>query len=335
MKVLQSIALVLSSGGAKGYAHIGAIKAIEEAGFQINSIAGTSMGALIGGLYAAGKLDEAYRWLKTVDNWEVYKMADLHNASKSGLLNGEFIFNKLREIIGDIRIEDLPIDYCAIATNLDNGKEVVIRKGSLLEAIRMSISMPVLFSPYKRDGHSYVDGGLVNGLPINRVVRHKGDKVIAIDLDTYGQDSVRCMEDEVRSAFISEQDAITATGSAIVSLLSGKGALDTGLGLATNLAVPILAGYVKNALSSSHGNLFSILLDSFYVSLRQNKLMMRDMMHPDLYVNINVHGYNTFSFSKAQAIVDMGCQQVKAALQSMPMARANPYGTSRYGIAAS
>ena len=131
------ISLVLSSGGAKGYAHIGAIKAIEESGYIITSIAGTSMGALVGGLYATGKLDEAYEWLKTIDSWEVFKMSDLHNVSMQGLLNGDYIFDRLRGFIGDVLIEDLPIDYCAIATNIDNGNEVVIRKGPLLEAIRM------------------------------------------------------------------------------------------------------------------------------------------------------------------------------------------------------
>lgn len=114
----QNIALVLSSGGAKGYAHIGVIRALEESGARITFIAGTSMGALVGGLYAAGKLDEAYAWLKTIDNWEVFKLADLKNISATGIINGEYIFNELRRLVGDVRIEDLPIPFCAVAANL-------------------------------------------------------------------------------------------------------------------------------------------------------------------------------------------------------------------------
>ena len=317
MKITKSVALVLSSGGAKGYAHIGAIKAIEESGMVITSIAGTSMGALVGGLYAAGKLEQAFNWLKSLDNWEVLKMSDFNNMSTSGLLNGEFIFGHLNELLGDIQIEELPIDFCAIATNLDNGKEVVIRKGSLLEAIRMSISMPVLFTPYRKDGHIYVDGGIVNGLPVNRVARHKGDIVVAIDLDNYGSDSVRLMEEEVTQTLLSEKDAINATGILIKSMMSGKSVLESGLGFATNLIAPALSVLAKTALSSSSGNMFGILLDSFFVSMRQNKIMMRNTMKPEIYININLKGHHTFSFSHADEISDIAYNQVKREIQRL------------------
>lgn len=189
----SSVALVLGAGGAKGYAHIGAIKAIEEAGLKVHAVAGTSMGALVGGLYAAGALERAQKWLQSMNVLEVCLLTDLKNISLRGLIDGEYIMEKLREFVSDVRIEDLPIDYCAVATDLDSGEEVVIRRGSLLEAIRMSISMPVIFAPYQKRGHRYVDGGLVNGLPINRVRRKRGDWVIAIDLDTYGRGSVGAM----------------------------------------------------------------------------------------------------------------------------------------------
>lgn len=308
------ISLVLSSGGAKGYAHIGAIKAIEESGYIITSIAGTSMGAMVGGLYAAGKLDEAYEWLKTIDSWEVFKMSDLHNVSMQGLLNGDYIFDRLRGFIGDVLIEDLPIDYCAIATNIDNGNEVVIRKGPLLEAIRMSVSMPVLFAPYKKNGHRYVDGGLTNGLPINRVVRHKGDKLIAIDLDTYGTNSVKDMEQEITSTFFSEKEATRVVTNAMLSFTRGHSIFDTGLGVATGLATPLISNFVKNSFSSSGSNLFRIFFNSFYIALRQNKIAMRNAIKPDYYINIDVKGNNTFSFTNAEEIHDLGYRQVKNAL---------------------
>jgi NTE family protein len=174
----KNIALVLSSGGARGFAHIGAIKVLERQGFNITSVAGTSMGALIGGIYASGRLKEFEEWVDTLDRMEVLRLTDI-SISKKGLVKGIKIINKIKEIVPERNIEDLPLPYCAIATDLLRGEEKVFTEGSLFAAIRASISIPTFFQPYRKGKDYYVDGGLVNPIPINRV-RRSGDDILAV-----------------------------------------------------------------------------------------------------------------------------------------------------------
>lgn len=300
----QNIALVLSSGGAKGYAHIGVIRALEESGARITSIAGTSMGALVGGLYAAGKLDEAYAWLKTIDNWEVFKLADLKNISSTGIINGEYIFDELRRLVGDVRIEDLPIPFCAVAADLDTGKEKVFTKGRLLDAIRASISMPVFFVPHKIRGKRYIDGGVVNGLPINHVKRIPGDRVVAINLDTFGETTAMEVRDEITGTWLTEGDFLKYIAIAATAFVPG------GLiGKTVSVVIGTLATKLWNSLKAE--NFLTVLLDSYFISLKQNKLAMVDRMKPDAYINIDLKGYSTKDFADAQMISDLGYTQMK------------------------
>lgn len=272
------VALALSSGGAKGYAHIGVIKAIEETGAKITSVAGTSMGALIGGLYAAGKLDAAYSWLKTIDAAEMFILADFGKFGINGLTDGERIIEKLHQFIGDVLIDDLPIPFCAIATDLDLGIEVVINHGRLIDAIRASISLPGVFKPYKIIGRRtrLVDGGLVNGLPINRLKRNPGDVVVAVNLDTYG--------------FCGKMDLKSANIASLVSSV---------------------------LMRNKEDNIIDILLNSFYISLKQNKLAMVERIKPDVYLNIDLKGYSTHNFADAKIIADLGYKQMKSAVKCL------------------
>ena len=147
----QKVALVLASGGAKGFAHIGAIEALEECGYEITSIAGASMGALIGGIYAAGGLDKVKEWMYDLTNRDVFNLADFTFNSNS-FLKGERVMDALKAIVPDCLIEDLPIPYCAVATDLKTGSEVVFSSGSLYDAIRASISVLVLPLVFELDG---------------------------------------------------------------------------------------------------------------------------------------------------------------------------------------
>lgn len=298
------VALALSSGGAKGYAHIGVIKAIEETGAQITSIAGCSMGAMVGGLYAAGKLDEAYRWLSSIDDArEVFSLADLRNIRLNGLMNGESIIEELRQIVGDIRIEDLRIPFCAIATDLDMGTEVVIDKGPLLDAIRASISMPAIFRPFTPNGSTvrYMDGGLVNGLPINRLKRQPGDIVVAINLDTYGvQKKTEETENKEKASKPAKAVARRTPGSRM------------SLGELIRAKSPMLLASFKNTMSQE--NMIDILLNSFYISLKQNKIAMVERTRPDIYLNIDLQGYKTQNFSDAEEIAKLGYEQMRKML---------------------
>lgn len=180
----QKVALVLASGGAKGFAHIGAIEALEESGYEITSIAGASMGALIGGIYAAGGLDKVKEWMYDLTDREVFRLVDF-TLSPHALVKGSRLMDALKAIVPDCNIEDLEIPYCAVATDLKEGQEVVFRSGSLYDAIRASISIPMLFRPVEHGDMLLIDGGITNGLPLDRVVRTEGDKLVAVNLEDY------------------------------------------------------------------------------------------------------------------------------------------------------
>ncbi len=172
----KRISLVLGGGGARGIAHIG-----EAAGYEIASVAGTSMGALVGGMYAAGHLEEFREWLCSMDRYKVLSMVDLAFSSE-GLVKGNRVMKALKELVPEVRIEHLPLPFAAVAADLLTGREVVFDHGGLYDAIRSSISIPSVFQPVRLNGMVLVDGGTVNPLPVNRVVREPGDLLVAVDV---------------------------------------------------------------------------------------------------------------------------------------------------------
>ena len=178
----RKAALVLSSGGARGFAHIGAIRVLLDHGFEITSVAGTSMGALVGGIFATGRLNVYTQWLSTLDKKTMLSLVDF-TISADGIIKGHKVLEEMQVLIPDVNIEDLPIPYAAVATDIHNRQERVFNKGSLYDAIRASISIPGVFTPVKSDGMVLVDGGVVNPLPLNRVKRQPGDLLIAIDVN--------------------------------------------------------------------------------------------------------------------------------------------------------
>jgi NTE family protein len=183
------VSLVLSSGGARGVAHIGVIEELEHQGYNICSISGSSMGAMVGGVYASGKLTVFRDRMCNLDKIELFNMLDF-TISTNGLVKGDKIFKELRKIVPDEMIENLPIHYAAVATDINNKKEVIFDKGSLFDAIRASISIPTIFKPYIQNGMLLIDGGVVNPLPINRVKRRSNDILIAVDVSAPIEDVV-------------------------------------------------------------------------------------------------------------------------------------------------
>jgi NTE family protein len=175
----KNVTLVLSGGGARGFAHIGAIEEIESRGYIINSIAGTSMGALIGGVYATGKLNEFKEWAFNLDKQEIFKLIDF-SFTNQGLIKGDRVLRTMKQFIPDANIEDLKIKYTATAFDLAQNKEIVFREGSLYNAIRASISIPTVFTPVIDGNLVLVDGGVVNNIPINNAIRTKNDVLIAV-----------------------------------------------------------------------------------------------------------------------------------------------------------
>ena len=180
-----TISLVLGSGGARGYAHIGAIEELCLQGFAIRSVSGASMGALIGGIYAAGKLDVYRDWVKALQRFDVLRLLDW--TFRGGLIKGDRIINKLRDLIGDVNIEELPISYTAVAVDLMAQREVWFSRGSLFDAIRASIAIPAVLRPHHYQGRTLVDGGLLNPVPITPTLRDLTDCTIAIDVNAQAE----------------------------------------------------------------------------------------------------------------------------------------------------
>ncbi|MRI84079.1 MAG: patatin [Nitratiruptor sp.] len=177
----MKIALVLGSGGARGYAHIGVIEELIARGHEIISISGSSMGALVGGLYAAGGLEEYKEWVLGLDAFDVAKLLDI-SFDKRGFIKGERIFRKLEEIVDRRRIEELPIKFTAVATEVRRNREVWFQEGDLLTAIRASIAIPSFFTPVELNGMLLVDGGVLNPLPVAPVMSDHADRIVAVNL---------------------------------------------------------------------------------------------------------------------------------------------------------
>ena len=173
----QKVALVLSMGGARGIAHIGVIEELLRHNYEITSIAGSSMGAMVGAMYASGKLEECKEWLYSWDKRKMWELADL-TLSRDGLVKGDRFIKELKQIIPVMNIEELPIPYVAMATDIVCDQEVRFDSGNLYDAIRATISIPMLFRPLRKDGMVLIDGGILNPLPLNQVHRTEEDILI-------------------------------------------------------------------------------------------------------------------------------------------------------------
>lgn len=279
----QKVALVLASGGAKGFAHIGAIEALEESGYEITSIAGASMGALIGGIYAAGGLDKVKEWMYDLTDKEVFRLVDF-TLSPHALVKGDRIIDALKAIVPDCDIETLKIPYCAVATNVKEGEEVVFRSGSLYDAIRASISIPMLFRPVEYGEMLLIDGAITNGLPLDRVKRTKGDLLVAVNLDDYEWE-----EDNTNVAHHQHEDVSPFT------LLSRK--FQAGL----------------NALSN---NYISLTYNTISILMKRNTEMSLRLTPPDIYLNVDLKEYGSHDYDEAEAIAKLGYEQMMKVLST-------------------
>lgn len=178
---MKTISLILGSGGARGLAHIGVIRWLEENDYQIKSISGCSAGALIGGVYAAGKLDEFEEWVRAITKMDMIMLLDI-SWSRGGLVKGDKFINTLVDLVGNQLIENIPITFTAVAADIENEKEVWIQSGNLFDAIRASISMPLFFTPYQRNGIKLIDGGVLNPVPIAPTFGDDTQMKIAVNL---------------------------------------------------------------------------------------------------------------------------------------------------------
>jgi NTE family protein len=178
----KRVSLVLGAGGARGIAHIGAIEVLEERGYELAGIVGSSMGALVGGIHAAGRLREYRDWISELQRSDVLRLLDF-SFGFPGLIRGDKLMGVLRELIGEHAIEKLPIPFTAVATDLRSQREVWLNRGPLFDAIRASIAIPMLFTPHHVEGRDLVDGGLLAPVPIAATRQVHADLVIAIDVN--------------------------------------------------------------------------------------------------------------------------------------------------------
>lgn len=279
MRKRKDVALVLSSGGAKGFAHVGVINALERNGFHIHSVAGSSMGSLIGGLYATGELDKFITFMETIDLRELLKYIDI-NLGPGGMVKGGKAISQIKELIPDRDIKDLTIPFSSIATDIVTGKEKVFTSGSLYDAIRASISIPSFFTPHMIDGHHYVDGGVVNPIPINRVHRKKHDILVGVSVNAFDLPKDLPMPPKKKK----EDHKLPEAFSQFLER--------------TEKLLPLHKG--------EHISTFNITNKSIDLMVNQISELTLRLTPPDIRIDFPVDCYGTFDFYKANEIIEYG-----------------------------
>jgi len=323
----KRVALVLGSGGARGYAHIGVIEELEARGYEIACVAGCSMGAVIGGIYAAGKLKEYRDWTESLDYLDVIRLLDV--SFRLGAIRGGKVFGQIREIVGEINIEDLAIPYTAVATDLTNQQEIWFQEGCLHQAMRASAAIPSLFTPVLQGNRMLVDGGLLNPLPIVPVVSSHCDLIIAVNLNSANQKHYQLPVIERPPAFKGRFDQLMSSlGERLPFLrksdedeelllleheaLPGGAAPNPWLGESSAPAARQPAAAPKSASGSrvadngGPASLLELVNQSFEVmqtSLAQYKIAGYP---PDILINIPRRACRFFEFYKAPELIQLG-----------------------------
>jgi NTE family protein len=297
----KKVALVLGSGGARGYAHIGVIEELQERGYEIGCIAGCSMGAVVGGIFAAGKLREYREWIESLDYLDVLRLLDV--SFRLGAIRGERVFGRIQEIVGDVDIENLNIPFTAVATDLTNQQEIWFQEGCLHQAMRASAAIPSLFTPVIQGKRMLVDGGLLNPLPIVPVVSSHCDLIIAVNLNATNQNHYQLPVIERPAALKGRIDQLMSSlGSRLPSFR--RKSEDEALLLAEEQR---LADDVSPAAAPSRKQL-ELVNQSFEVmqtSLAQYKIAGYP---PDILINVPKRACRFFEFYKAPELIMLGRQ---------------------------
>ncbi len=300
----KRVALVLGSGGARGLAHIGAIEALEERGYTISSIAGCSMGSIIAGMYAAGQLEEAKDWFLRVDKQLILRMMDVNLLSGNSLVKGERIIRELEKVVPDRPIEELNIPCSLVASDMMNTEEVVFRSGSLFEAVRASISIPLFFQPVQMGNRLLIDGGILNPLPLHVVEREEGDLLVAMDIS--GKDAMPVE---------TEYEPIDVEGKI-------KELIESGIPVPKSWENQLRSwGRKVNHLRESRAkdlgrnvNFFGLIDRMSDMQIQQNTLLSLRLTPPDIHAVMRQYAYNTFDFDKAEQIIADGKQIMNESL---------------------
>ena len=322
----KRVSLALSSGGPRGFAYIGAIEELTSRDYQIGSVAGTSIGSLVGGIYAAGKLEEFKEWLFALDAWKVFTLMDL-SIGKNHLVKGERIIEAMMEIVPDVDIESLPIPFRAVATDLYTGEEVVFDRGKLFEAIRASISIPSLFRPVKHGLTTLVDGCIANCLPLDRVVRSEDDILVAFDVNDVDVAEIRSILARENAALVADtafEQAKRAEMRGVFESVANRhdmGLIER-LKYAGSRSIALIKDMInyeeeydeKTALD--YGDTYYDLLDRSFCLMNHRQSELSIALHrPDIVVKMPFDAYGEIAdYAKAQEISEIGRQLMREAL---------------------
>lgn len=283
------MSLVLGSGGARGLAHIGVIHWLEENDFRIGSIVGCSIGAVIGGVYAAGKLDEYEQWVRSITKIDIFTLLDL-SWEKSGLVRGDKIINTLIKLVGEKRIEDLTFPYTAVAADIVNQKEVWIKSGSLFDAMRASFAIPLLFTPFKYKGVDLVDGGILNPVPIAPTFGDETDLTIAVNLG--GAPEGRKEPASVSTAPVNASSPFRENIKRFITSLQQSG----------------------TSGSSRDWGAYDIAIQAFDTMQSAIARQKLAAYPPDIVIEIARNACRTLEFDRASEMIEMGYRKAKECL---------------------
>lgn len=328
----KDVSLVLSSGGPRGFAYIGAIEELESRGYNICSVSGCSIGSLVGGIYAAGGLEDFKNWLYQLNNLKLMSLLDL-SLSKSYLVKGDKIMETIKKVVPDVNIEDMRIPFTAVSTDLYTGEEVVFRKGPLFNAIRASISIPSLFRPVKYGYHTLIDGGIINTTPLSLAVRNGHDILVAFDVNQLDSERVSEYVKLVQLAKREDSEILSETIENFGEIVSkdGLSLLDRVKMFSDeaqkaikekqemdNLAKSLVKTAENEELPSvDTDNYYSILSRSFSLMLRTISNLQLEIYKPDILVKMNFDSYQDIGdYIKAEEIAEKGRSLMSAALDA-------------------
>jgi NTE family protein len=285
----KNVALVLGSGGARGLAHIGAIEELEKQGFNITSVCGTSIGSLMGGFYAMGKLTDFTDWVTTLQKLDVYSLMD-PTLSTNGLLKAEKVFRKLNTIIPDVLIEEMRIPFAAIATDVVKREEVIFTKGSFYKAARASIAIPTIITPVISKSRILVDGGLLNPIPANRVKRTEGDILVVVNLYDSNNPDILLNEEDIKEHLAAKNP------SSYNSVISNT---------SFNNIIKKIRDFIPTGNKNSQGYT-SLIQFTTSAMLEQISRLSLELNKPDILINIPFDSARTFEFYKAARLIESG-----------------------------
>lgn len=315
----KTVALCLGSGGARGYTHMGVIDALEARGYKIIALSGCSIGALVGGFYSAGKLDDYRNWVTQLNYFEMLKLLDISFLS-SGMIRGERLFNRIDEILGDTLIEDLEIPFTAVATDLNSFKEVWFQHGNLAKAIRASSAIPGMFTPVEVEGSLLVDGAVLNPLPITPCVSARADIIMAVDLSADVPMPDMLHEETQPELELESQDGELETSSKANNEWFGQFVTKAGSWLE---ALSLKKNSEEEQENLGKLGVINRVIDVMSSSLTQYKIAGYP---PDLLIKIPRDCCETYDFHRAQEMIDLGRLIADQALDAFEAGASSIYG---------